>query len=96
MLYFGKKGRRQRLGLETRTEPVEDTRLLLHLVASVDDKHGYPLTIEERTTSVEVDAVVVDYRILAVGDDLWCGASPVGERWLFLKGVGVPAGGDAE
>ncbi|HTT92197.1 MAG TPA: hypothetical protein VMF65_21770 [Acidimicrobiales bacterium] len=87
-LYFGTKGRPQRLGVETTTEPVNEFSLLAHLVVFVHDKHNYPLTIEERTASVEIDGVVVDYRILAVGDDLWCGAAPVGDRWVFLQGNG--------
>jgi len=92
-LYFGTKGRRQRLGVETTTEPVDEFSMLSQLVVFVHDKHNYPLTIEERTAFVEIDGVVVEYRILAVGDQLWCGAAPVGDRWVFLKGEDVPAGG---
>ena len=93
LLYFGTKGRPQRLGVQTTTEAVDDFAMLIQLVMLVHDKHSYPLTIEERTASVEIDAVIVRFRILAVADDLWCGAAPVGDRWVFLRGEGVPPGG---
>ncbi|MGO9657613.1 MAG: hypothetical protein ACLQVK_04970 [Acidimicrobiales bacterium] len=90
-LEFGTKGRLPRLGVETTIEAVNEFRMLCQLVVFVHDKHKYPLTIEERTASVGIDGEVVEYRILAVGEDRWCGWAPVGDRWAFLKGDRVPA-----
>ena len=93
MLYFGPKGWRPLLGVQTTTEPVHEATPLLYLVGAREDKHSYPLTIDERTVSVDVDTVAVEFRILAIGEDLWSGAAAVADRWVLLKGVGLPAGG---
>ena len=92
-LNFGTKGRRQRLAIETTTEPVDEFRMLMQIVVDIHREHRYPLTIEERSASVEIDGSVVEYRILAIADDIWCGAVHVGDRWVFLAGDGVPADG---
>ena len=50
-LNFGTKGRRQRLAIETTTEPVDEFRMLMQIVVDIHREHRYPLTIEERSAS---------------------------------------------
>jgi hypothetical protein len=81
------------LAIETTTEPVNEFRMLMQIVVDLHREHRYPVTIEERTASVEIDGSVVEYRILAIADDVWCGAVHVGDRWVFLAGDGMPVDG---
>ncbi len=40
---------------------------------------------------VVVDGRSTDFRVLRIEDDLWSVTAPVGKRWVYLRGIGIPA-----
>jgi hypothetical protein len=49
-----------------------------------------PVTIEELRISIEVENEVAEFRVLRVDDRHWCAQSAVGNRCIYLRGIGMP------
>jgi hypothetical protein len=81
------------LVVETSVEPVDDRRMLSLMIMNVEPT--YPLTITEENVTVIVDGHATAFRMLRLEDDVWAAVAAVGDRWVLVRGIGVPAEGIA-
>jgi hypothetical protein len=51
----------------------------------------YPLTITEEGITVIGDGHTTAFRMLRIDDDVWSAVAPFGDRWVCLRGIGIPA-----
>ena len=77
------------LVVETSLEPIDDRRILSMLMMNMELR--YPLTITEESITVIVDGHPTEFLMLRIDDDLWSAVAPVGDRWICLRGMGIPA-----
>ena len=86
-LGFGRWG--ALLVVETSLELVEDRRILTEMLMNAEPT--YPLHVTEEHLNVVVDGQSTAFRMLRMDDDLWSAVAPIGERWVYLRGMGIPA-----
>ncbi len=85
-LSFGDWGRL--LAVETSLHLVKDRRVLVDMIMNFDAT--YPLTVTESRATLLVDGEPTDFRLLVVNDELWSAVAMVGERCVYLRGLGIP------
>lgn len=81
------------LVVETSLRPIDDRRMFSLMIMNMEPT--YPLTITEEGLTVIVDGHATAFRMLRIDDDVWSAVAPVGDRWVCLRGIGVPAEGIA-
>ena len=86
-LSFGELG--ALLVVETSLESIDDRRILTEMIMNVEPT--YPLVIRQEGMTVVVDGRTTDFRVLRIEDDLWSATALVGNRCVYLRGIGVPS-----
>lgn len=81
------------LVVETSLEPIHDRRILSLMIMNLEP--AYPLTIAEENMTVVVDGHAAAFRMLRLNDDVWSAVAAVGDRWVLIRGIGIPAEGIA-
>lgn len=77
----------KRLMVETSVSVIDDRRILLELIAFHDP--SYPLTVSEENSLVVVDGEPTDFRLLRLKEDFWSSVATVGDRCVYLRGIGI-------
>lgn len=77
------------LVVETSLQPIDDSRILVEML--MDTEPNYPLTIREENITVALDGIPTPFRKLGIEDRRWSVVAPVGDRWVYLRGLGTQA-----
>jgi hypothetical protein len=83
------------LAVTTSVQPTDAQTMLRRFgsqIAGSLDLLEFPITIEERLATLLVDGEYVEFQVLGVGVDLWFATAAVHDRWISLRGQGLPIG----